>query len=219
LNEPSVYVNKGYFIADWCPGVRSYTLGVKAFFNQISAHKQAYISMKKANPRVKVGIAMNMTAFVPVSQKFFDRKLTKFLKWIFNEYFINRIRGSLDFLGINSYTSYKIQLKNPIMSGGVADSLYQLVAEAKHWNLPIYITENGTPASDNERQEFIFDSLSQLSKAIENGADLRGYFYWSLIDNFEWSSGYSMKFGLHTIDRKPKKSAEFYKKIIEESTK
>ena len=219
LNEPNVYINKGYFIADWCPGKKSYILGVKAFFNQISAHKQAYISMKKANPRVKGGIAMNMTAFLPAGRNIFDRILSRLARWIVNEYFIGRIRKQLDFLGINSYASYKVQAKKPILSGKIADSLYQLLIEAKRWRLPIYLTENGTPAADVDRQKFIQGNLSQLSRAIADGTDLRGYFYWSLIDNFEWSSGYTMKFGLHDINRQPRKSAKVYKKIIEENSK
>lgn len=216
INEPTVYVGDGYIFADWYPGKRNILRGVKAFFSLISAHKQAYLSMKKASPRVKVGIAMHMTAFASASNRICDRILTKLAKWLVNEYFINRIGKNLDFLGINHYLSHKIQCRKPLMVGEFKNGLYQVAMEAKRWKLPIYITENGLPdEKDDRRQKFIIDSLSQLSRTIQDGADLRGYFHWSLIDNFEWASGYSMKFGLHTIDRKPRKSAGIYKKIIE----
>ncbi|MEI6144045.1 MAG: glycoside hydrolase family 1 protein [Candidatus Berkelbacteria bacterium] len=229
INEPSVYVNAGYIIGHWYPGKRNVIGGVKAFFHLVSAHKQAYTSMKKANPRVKVGIAMNMTAFEPVKNTWCNLTLTRIAKWLVNEYSINLVHKNLDFLGINHYMSHKIQCKKPIMfdEGGVKSEygwsvhprgLYQVIMEAKHWNLPMYITENGTAdSSDKLRQTFIPNFLEKCSEAIADGADLRGYFHWSLIDNFEWASGYSMKFGLHTIDRKPRKSAEIYKKIIDSS--
>jgi len=215
LNEPSVYVNNGYFISNWYPGKHNYIVGLKVFFNLIFLHKQAWLSMKKVSPTVKVGIAMNMTAFSPNRNNIFDRILTRISKWITNEFFINQIKNQLDFLGINHYTSHKIQCKKPLMVGYVENGLSQVIIEAKKWNLPIYITENGVPdESDKIRQKFIVDAFEQLSIAINNGADLRGYFYWSLIDNFEWGSGYSMKFGLHTIKRKARKSLEIYRDII-----
>lgn len=68
-------------------------------------------------------------------------------------------------------------------------------------HIPIYITENGiADVRDDRRALFIERYLYALHKAIEDGYDVRGYFYWSLLDNFEWHLGYSMKFGLYHID-------------------
>ncbi len=218
LNEPTVYVNAGYFQARWCPGKKNIIAGIRAFLNLISAQRKSYLAMKKADSTIKVGIAMNMTAFRPKNDSFCSRQLTRFFRWITNEFFINRVRNCLDFLGINFYSSYQVQCKKPFLSGKIADGLYQIVIENRHWNLPIYITENGLPDEDDvDRQKFIVDALSQLSRVIGDGTDLRGYFHWSLIDNFEWASGYSMKFGLHDINRHPRKSAEIYRKMILEN--
>ena len=85
---------------------------------------------------------------------------------------------------------------------------------------PIYITENGCSCNDdNFRIVYIALYLSALSEAIKMGADVRGYLYWSLLDNYEWGS-FIPKFGLCSVDRKtfkrePKPSAYFYKEIIE----
>jgi len=228
LNEPTVYVSAGYFFGNWYPGRKAaYFLGIKALNNLIFAHKQAYLSMKKQNLRVKVGIAMNMTALISAQNTWCNRILTRFEKWVANEYVINRVRKQLDFLGINHYMLHKVQCRKPMIfdDPGVKndhgwaihpEGIYQIIMESRHWKLPMYITENGTAdASDKLRQKFIFDFLTECSRAITDGADLRGYFHWSLIDNFEWASGYSMKFGLHTINRKPRPSAEVYKKVIE----
>ena len=68
-------------------------------------------------------------------------------------------------------------------------------------NLPIFITENGVAdANDDRRELFIKRYLYAVSETIKNGYDVRGYFYWSLMDNFEWAFGYDMKFGLYEIN-------------------
>jgi beta-glucosidase len=101
---------------------------------------------------------------------------------------------------------------------------------AKLWRVKeIYITENGTsaadqPAADGEvydidRVMFLRQYLAQLRRATSEGVPVRGYFVWSLLDNFEWLEGYSVRFGLHHVDyqtlkRTPKLSASFYKKLI-----
>ncbi|MFZ2097632.1 MAG: family 1 glycosylhydrolase [Anaerolineales bacterium] len=81
--------------------------------------------------------------------------------------------------------------------------------------LPIIVTENGVATHDDrERIEFISGALESLRRCIEDGIDLRGYFHWSLFDNFEWNEGYKMHFGLVEVDRvtferRPKPSAVF----------
>ncbi|KAG6502430.1 hypothetical protein ZIOFF_034703 [Zingiber officinale] len=98
-------------------------------------------------------------------------------------------------------------------------------------NMPMIITENGYPQgsyhnttlkellNDKERVEYLQSYLSSLHEAMRQGADVRGYFIWSLIDNFEWLYGYSMRFGLYHVDyetqvRTPKLSADWYRKFI-----
>jgi beta-glucosidase len=99
------------------------------------------------------------------------------------------------------------------------------------WNVKeIYITENGTSSDDKpdangvvedlDRILYLREYLAQLLRAIRAGAPVRGYFVWSLMDNFEWLQGYSARFGLHYVDfktlkRTPKLSASFYRKVIE----
>ncbi|XP_020084044.1 probable inactive beta-glucosidase 14 [Ananas comosus] len=101
-------------------------------------------------------------------------------------------------------------------------------------NTPMYITENGYAQQINssitvnkliddvERAKYIHDYLASLSSAIREGADVRGYFVWSLMDNFEWLFGYTLRFGLHYVDFKtqeriPKLSARWYKNFLEGS--
>ena len=100
----------------------------------------------------------------------------------------------------------------------------------KLWNVPnIYITENGCGASDvigtdgtvsdTDRIMYLRAYLTQLQRATTEGIPVRGYFHWSLMDNFEWSDGYGRRFGLVHVDfatqrRTPKLSATFYREVI-----
>jgi beta-glucosidase len=96
---------------------------------------------------------------------------------------------------------------------------------ARYPDVPLMITENGaafedvlTPdgrVHDAGRTAYVRDHLSALVDAIEAGVDLRGYFVWSLLDNFEWALGYDKRFGIvhvdyHTLVRTPKDSALWY---------
>lgn len=97
---------------------------------------------------------------------------------------------------------------------------------------PIYITENGCaindgPSSagvvaDQRRIEYLDGHLRALKQAIDDGVDVRGYFQWSLLDNFEWAAGYSQRFGLVHVDfesqaRTPKASYDWYRELIAKS--
>ena len=95
--------------------------------------------------------------------------------------------------------------------------------------VPIYISENGCAVDDvidsdgccrdSKRVEFVTSYLRKCLDASNDGVDLRGYFFWSFIDNFEWSYGYSKRFGMVYCDyqnlrRTPKSSFYFYKDLI-----
>ncbi|MBI5622927.1 MAG: glycoside hydrolase family 1 protein [Elusimicrobia bacterium] len=79
--------------------------------------------------------------------------------------------------------------------------------------LPILILENGiADASGLRREAYIRDHLASLASAMRQGAEVRGYFHWSLVDNYEWGS-YRPRFGLHSRDRRPCPGAEFYGRV------
>jgi len=101
------------------------------------------------------------------------------------------------------------------------EGVYHTLMELKRYNLPVYIAESGiADAQDTKRAQFIIDHVRWCHKAIEDGIDLRGYMYWSLLDNFEWALGYDKRFGLveinyETKERTVRPSAQVYKKICE----
>jgi beta-galactosidase len=102
------------------------------------------------------------------------------------------------------------------------EGILEALKAMERYKRPLYITENGiADARDDLRPKFIIDHLQTLNNAInEQKIDVRGYFHWSLTDNYEWAKGFSMKFGLCAVNLESKKrikrkSADIYKKIIE----
>ncbi len=83
------------------------------------------------------------------------------------------------------------------------------------------VTENGIGTDDDQQRiNYITTALEGLQRCLDDGLDIRGYFYWSFLDNFEWLFGYKPRFGLvdvnrNTLERKGKESLNFYKSIIE----
>ena len=153
-----------------------------------------------------------------------------------------------DFLGVNNYSRRVVMADRrpigfrfaeptlPVQPMGyeeAPDSLGDFVrwVSKEYDSPPIYITENGrgdedgTEAdmlNDQKRIELMRGFLAGLHDAIESGCDVRGYYAWSLMDNFEWAFGYSKRFGLvytdyETLERKPKASARFYADVIRDN--
>lgn len=110
----------------------------------------------------------------------------------------------------------------------VYDVLHMLVKKY-HISVPIYITENGFRQEDGDKDELLRDNgriaycsevLRWVHRAIQDGIDVRGYYLWSLLDNFEWTAGYTARYGLfytdfRTQERIPKKSASWYQRVIQ----
>ncbi len=135
-----------------------------------------------------------------------------------------RIRAPLDWLGVNYYTRQTIRrtegpwpayasVKNnapktqmgwDIYPEGLGEVLKWLGAEFTG-ALPLFITENGMawgshPTRDPARSRYLFGHLAAVKAAMASGANVQGYFYWSLLDNFEWAYGYEKRFGLIHVD-------------------
>ena len=97
--------------------------------------------------------------------------------------------------------------------------LYAALKQAAAYGKPLYVTENGVPDHDDDvRPRFIATHLAETWRAIRDGADVRGYYHWTLVDNFEWSAAWSLRFGLFELDpetgaRTPRTSAAVYSRI------
>lgn len=149
------------------------------------------------------------------------------------------IKDKLDFFGVNYYTRVHIrfnpfkkmgiELRNRDIDGyGLTDmgweihprGLEKVLRYALKLKVPLIITENGI-ATRNARKKirFMKAHVDVLERCIKNGMDVRGYFYWSLIDNYEWLQGLDARFGLYNVDfdtleRKPTDAATYYSYLI-----
>ncbi len=158
------------------------------------------------------------------------------------------LKGHLDFIGLNYYGDTLVSSALPLdviggtpsyenLGTGLPQSdmtwdifpqgVRPILAQLKPYKLPIYITENGIADSqDINKSRYIGEHLWEVGRSIaDDGVDVRGYFYWALIDNFEWNRGFCPKFGLYKVDltaptrtRTPTKAAPFFAQIAQTGT-
>lgn len=148
----------------------------------------------------------------------------------FNWSEIPGLPNSLDWLAINYYARYYITLQGqPLANQGEPanylkreadpEGFYQLMLTAgkyaKPRQLPVFITENGW-ADDQDRQRpcYLLTHLAQVQRALQAGVPIQGYLHWTLTDNFEWTEGFNVSFGLLDTQRHWKHSAYVYQDVI-----
>jgi len=176
----------------------------------------------------EVGIAKNWT-FFHAYQRFspWDRATAYASHYTFNKFVLDAFLGgwrrrASTFIGLNYYGRVRFHhframipasgapVKELKQFGFVCDDMVERYPEGmekilaylqRKFRLPIYITEHGSASVDEAfRARDLRQNLAALQRAIQAGADVRGFFYWSLMDNFEWQFGFSKKFGLLAVD-------------------
>lgn len=235
INEPLIYTANSYYRKRYPPQEKSFLKTIKVVKSLIKSHKKAYEIIHGLDGEAKVSIAKNNMFFEPYNQNSrLDRLIAAIARHFWNDYFLKKIKNHLDFIGLNHYFHFKIKFPTSIKNENkivtdmkwevYPEGIYHVLKELKKYNLPIYITENGLADSrDRLRKDFIRDYLYQTHRAIEEGVDVRGYLYWSLIDNFEWDKGFEPRFGLieidyQTLERKPRPSALYYAQICKNNS-
>ena len=214
LNEPNVYASFSYLTGEWPPQKKSMVTFLAVYWNLTRAHRRAYRILKKKKPSLHVGVAAqlaNIQAKRP--HNMLDNFSTKWMRYFWNWWFLNRIRNQQDFIGFNYYfTDYytgMLKQKNPEVPKNdlgwymEPEGLYPLLLRVwSHYKKPIIITENGVADGDDQyRRWWIEETIVAMERVLSEGVDLRGYFHWSLLDNFEWKYGWWPKFGLVAVDR------------------
>lgn len=214
LNEPNMYVSFGYLLAEWPPNTRSPLLAYKVYKNLMKSHKEAYGILKSAKPAVQVGASPNLVNIqAKRPHNMIDEFTTQVMRWSWNWWFLARIRNHQDFIGLNYYfTDYyqgfgkRINPSIPVNDMGFymePEGIYPIMLRTwVRFKKPIYITENGLADNQDQwRRWWIEETIVAMERALSEGVDLRGYMHWSLLDNFEWSTGWWPKFGLVSVDR------------------
>ncbi|MDR3559120.1 MAG: glycoside hydrolase family 1 protein [Candidatus Pacebacteria bacterium] len=234
LNEPTSVIAAAYSTGYWPPQKKNPIVALKVYKILAKAHNQAYREMKKINSDWKVGFSNILQYIEPNDEhNLLDKLSVKVTNYFSNQKFLNLVGSNQDFLAVQYYFHKKIKFpfkqtnenKTRTDMGWeiYPEGIYHLIKNLQKYNLPIYITENGlADVDDTKRDKFIKDHLKWTHKAISEGVDVRGYFHWSLLDNFEWDKGFWPRFGLveidyKTLERKIRPSAREYAKICQEN--
>lgn len=229
LNEPMVYASQSYLVGEWPPQKKNPLALWRVINNLARAHREAYQALKAIDADNKVGIAKHNMYFEAANNAFVNRILKACADWWWNFRFLNKIKGTQDFIGLNYYfhnlinygfnNQFSYERKSDIEWGLHPEGIYHCLKDLKKYKKPVYITENGlADKGDQHRAWYIEEILKNVHRAIGEGLEVKGYFHWSLIDNFEWAAGFHPRFGLYeinyqTFERKARPSAQFYADI------
>lgn len=232
-NEPNGQITTAYIVGEWPPGM---TLAFghywKAIYASTAMFRDAAAHVKSVKPSAKIISveAMPWWKRAPLDVTgYLQRSMIQT-----NYDHLDRISDVCDILGINYYYSQRVgpmaYLTMPYRHGNQftmmgwridPEGLYnQIRTVGDRYNKPMMITENGIATEDDpKRIEYIQNHLAAVGRAIRDGYDVRGYFAWSLADNYEWHYGYKATFGLATMNPKTltrvfKPSADFFRNII-----
>jgi hypothetical protein len=204
---------------------------VMAMDRMADAHDELYAWAHKKYPGIKLGIAQNMALYT--GKTWYDRIGARFVDALMNWRFPERIRGRMDYFGMNYYGAEWIR------DGALAlepDEEYSEAGRAinprgfltilkeihRRFPLPpIIVTENGiADSTDILRPAYLLEHFAAIAQARREGVPVAGYIEWTLSDNLEWSDGYCPKFGLAAVDRAhglkriPRPSYDLFRKIV-----
>jgi len=231
LNEPMLNVGGGFFAGRIPPSRKNPLAGFKAFFNMVKAHNNSFDIIHQTIPDAQVGSAHAAIYAEPYNNRFYNKWLVDVVHFFANWIFLDKINDHSDFVGIQYYTRGVIGLPlktypQPGPHSDMAQEIYPLgiykFIKMTHdrYHKPIVVTENGVADRDDQlRPAVIHDHIAEIDSAIKEGVDVRGYFHWSLLDNYEWDRGFWPKFGLAHVNRTTFKrtfrpSAQIYIDII-----
>lgn len=229
INEPEIYTAQSHLIGAWPPHQRNPLAYLRVLSALAEAHRAAYAAIKKMYPAAQVGIAKNYIFFDTQWENPLTKAAIRIARGWWNLNFLERIKDVQDFIGVNYYFHAMVErgfskkcdaVRSDMGWGLCTEGLYHALTDLARYRKPLYVTENGlADARDLHRAEFIRESLHAVKRAIGAGADVRGYFHWSLFDNFEWADGFWPRFGLIEVDyrtlaRRIRPSALVYRDLI-----
>jgi beta-glucosidase len=240
LNEPEVFTANGWQSAIFPPGKNNPKLSGIVLRNLVKDIFQFH-PWNKWNPLDLVLSKILDQVFNKSILKFFETGVFEFnFPGASLRYEDRSAPTMLDFIGLNYYSHYYAQITPGHMSpftlrsnpaDVMTDMPYAMYPEGFYSALksvgrlkkPVYVTETGVAdARDDIRALFIRRYLYAMKRAIDEGVQVKGFFYWTLVDNFEWAEGYMMKFGLFAMDDKfnriPRDGSKVLKDVIAAST-
>jgi beta-glucosidase len=222
INEPNIVALMGYLMGEFPPAMREWD----RFSNVNTTMRDCHAAMRdalRAGPGdFPIGCCLSMQQWQAAEGG--EGLLAMLVDEMEDEYLAS-LDGD-DFVGVQCYTKIEIGPDGLVPSSGELTQMgylfwpqcveYTVRRAAQATDLPIVVTENGIGTNDDtQRIRYLTEALRGVKNIQNSGIDVRGYFQWSLLDNFEWSLGYGPKFGIVAVDRTtfertPKPSAQWY---------
>lgn len=207
LNEPQGFATVSYLAGIWPNyknGVVPYLRAERNMSNVIKKSKEIieeYVEEPYVGSALSyINIKSDNTLLGPIA-KMIGNKLA-------NYRFIDKIKESLDFIGINYYFNREVGLDGINQPSGdkkntppFPNRLEEVLLDCwNRYNIPMIITETGT-ATGHKREWYVKESIKSTIRAANSGVPIHGYLYWTLLDCYEWHSGWDLNFGLISVDR------------------
>ncbi len=212
VNEPNIVATMGWHAGMFPPGKQDLELSRRVAARLATAHRVAVDAVRAAAPGVPVGLTLSMTDYQPSAGG--EARLES-IRHHSEDVFLDATADD-DFLGVQVYTRMLIGPDGwagyedgvPVLDMGYEfypASLGNCLRRAWGYTggaVPLWVTENGIGTTDDaQRISYVRQALDGVLDAIAAGVDVRGYTYWSLLDNFEWALGYRPRFGIVGVDR------------------
>ncbi|GIG53931.1 glycoside hydrolase family 1 protein [Demequina activiva] len=247
FNEPNVVDAGGYYSGTFPPGIT----GDRAVYEAaqrtiVAAHERAREVLKAGPGEFPVGLTIALPDVIVHPDDDVESDGLRYDQWdadalvAFNPWarldaYLETAKGD-DYVGVQTYFEMHLDSRGETLEvpeswrrtqigwSFTPEALGQSVRRAAEvTGVPVIVTENGIATEDDDdRIEYYSRSLAAVRAALDDGVDVRGFFAWSLLDNFEWLHGFGPKFGLHEVDlvtfaRTPKPSAGWYARLVEDS--
>lgn len=252
MNEPNVYGSNGWLRGSWPPfkrfsltdkvsitnsgrqhearasrGIAPLFLYFRVMRHLAESHNAAYHAIKAVAPAIDVSVVKHVIVFA-ANDSIYNRLKAKIANYFWTYKFMNQVADCCDSIGLNYYFYTQFgdtrKWRKTDMDWNFApDHIYDALMMLARYKKPLFVSEGGVAdAADSGRAEYITKQVSGVWQAIQDGADVRGHMYWSLLDNYEWALGFTKRFGLVAIDYETQEriirpSAYVYKKICIEN--
>jgi beta-glucosidase len=229
INEPNIVASIGWLAGAFPPGKSDIELRRQVSGVFVDAHRAAVDAIRSAAPGVPVGLTLAMSDYQAIDGG--ESKRDQIRRGM-EDVFLDGVEGD-DFVGVQTYSRMRVGPNGdagPETGVEVLPMGYEYYPASlegtlrRAWEytkgqVPLLVTENGIGTDDDpQRVAYVRAALEGVGRCLADGIDVRGYIYWSLLDNFEWALGYRPRFGLVSVDRStfarsPKPSAELFAAI------
>jgi beta-glucosidase len=211
VNEPGVYAAQAYLAGYWPPARRNPLSYLKVIRNLVTGSNMAARAVHENDPESQVGVAQHVIVYTPLRWTPWDVGFSAAMRYIAHDFFLRATIATTDYVGVNFYGEKSVQNMRLVSRSDARRSdlgwelspegLGKAIASVRRYGQPIYVTEHGlADAADQNRAWYIRESLKGIAAQVKDGADVRGYLHWSLLDNFEWAEGSWPRFGLVEVD-------------------